>query len=223
MSVIEDLRKNVDTTPFFAAVGATDLAVEKVREARVRAAAMRTELEIDTLQSRAAKVAGEAQHLPILALNKTLELAGKAQESYDELADRGQKLVTRIRNQKATQDLLAQAGNTVALGKGAVTTLRKAAVDTERAAMATLTTGRHQAEEAAGTVAGSAKAEARTSGRAVKKAAAGTKPAAKRTATTARKRGASAKRATKAAATSAAKTAEAAEKATTTAAEKVGD
>ena len=37
MSVIEDLRKNVDTTPFFAAVGATDLAVEKVREARLRA------------------------------------------------------------------------------------------------------------------------------------------------------------------------------------------
>jgi heparin binding hemagglutinin HbhA len=37
MSVIEDLRKTVDTTPLFAVVGATDLAVEKVRHARVRA------------------------------------------------------------------------------------------------------------------------------------------------------------------------------------------
>lgn len=224
MAIVADIRKTVtDTTPVYAAVGVTDLAVEKVREARVRAAAVRSELDVDALQARAAKVADTAQHVPVRALTLTLELASKAQESYDELADRGEKLVTRIRNQKATKDLLAQANSTVALGKGAVTTLRKAAVDTERAAKATLTTGRHQAEEAAETVAESAKAEARTTGRAAKKAAAGTKPAAKRTATTARKRTASAKRATKAATTSAAKTAAAAGNATTTAAEKVGD
>ena len=47
MSVIEDLKKTVDTTPFFAAVGVTDLAVEKVRFAGLRASELRTELSAD--------------------------------------------------------------------------------------------------------------------------------------------------------------------------------
>ncbi|MGN6634240.1 MAG: hypothetical protein ACTHJ6_02090 [Oryzihumus sp.] len=221
MALVADLRKTVtDTTPVYAVVGATDLAVEKVREARTRAAALRAELDVTAVQGKAVET---AQHVPALALNRTLEIAGKAQESYDTLAERGQKLVTRIRGQKATQDLLAQAGTTLALGKGAVTTIRNAATDTERAVKATLTTGRREATEAAETVKTSTKQTATTTKRAAKKAATGTKPAAKRASTTATKRAATAKSATKAAATSAAKTAEAAEKAVEAAAEKVGD
>lgn len=228
MALVADLRKTVtDTTPVYAVVGATDLAVEKVREARTRAAALRAELgefDVTAVQGKAVET---AQHVPALALNRTLEIAGKAQESYDTLAERGQKLVTRIRGQKATQDLLAQAGNTLALGKGAVTTIRNAATDTERAVKATLTTGRREATEAAETVKTSAKTSAKATGTttrtAAKKATKATKPAAKRASTTATKRAATAKSATKAAATSAAKTAEAAEKAVEAAAEKVGD
>ncbi|GAA1252416.1 hypothetical protein [Oryzihumus leptocrescens] len=224
MALVADLRKTVtDTTPVYAVVGATDLAVEKVREARTRAAALRAELgdfDVTAVQGKAVET---AQHVPALALNRTLEIAGKAQESYDTLAERGQKLVTRIRGQKATQDLLAQAGNTLALGKGAVTTIRNAATDTERAVKATLTTGRREATEAAETVKTSAKTTGTTTKTAAKKATKATKPAAKRATTTATKRAATAKSATKAAATSAAKTAEAAEKAVEAAAEKVGD
>jgi hypothetical protein len=224
MALVADLRKTVtDTTPVYAVVGATDLAVEKVREARTRAAALRAELgdfDVTAVQGKAVET---AQHVPALALNRTLEIAGKAQESYDTLAERGQKLVTRIRGQKATQDLLAQAGSTLALGKGAVTTIRNAATDTERAVKATLTTGRREATEAAETVKTSAKATGTTTKTAAKKATKATKPAAKRASTTATKRAATAKSATKAAATSAAKTAEAAEKAVEAAAEKVGD
>ena len=224
MALVSDLRKTVtDTTPVYAVVGATDLAVEKVREARTRAASARveiTDLNVAGLQHKAVET---AQQVPARALNTTLQLAGKAQESYDSLAERGEKLVTRIRNQKSTKDLLAQASTTLSLGKGAVTTLRNAASDTERAVKATLTTGRREAGEAAETVKASTKQTATTTKTAAKKAAKGTKPAAKRASTTATKRAATAKTATKAAATSAAKTAEAAEKATTTAAEKVGD
>ncbi|MGZ4685505.1 hypothetical protein [Oryzihumus sp.] len=224
MALVADLRKTVtDTTPVYAVVGATDLAVEKVREARTRAAALRAELgdfDVTAVQGKAVET---AQHVPALALNRTLEIAGKAQESYDTLAERGQKLVTRIRGQKATQDLLAQAGNTLALGKGAVTTIRNAATDTERAVKATLTTGRREATEAAETVKTSAKATGTTTKTAAKKATKATKPAAKRATTTATKCAATAKSATKAAATSATKTAEAAEKAVEAAAEKVGD
>ena len=47
MSVMTDIKNTVDATPFFAAVGATDLAVEKVREARIRAEKVRVELSAD--------------------------------------------------------------------------------------------------------------------------------------------------------------------------------
>ncbi|EBM0725655.1 hypothetical protein XE97_25170, partial [Salmonella enterica subsp. enterica serovar Senftenberg] len=135
MALVADIRKNViDTTPVFAAVGLTDLAVEKVREARTRAtartSALRAELAADLepaalqarAQTRVVGVAGQAQELaqelPALALNRSLVLAGKAQESYESAAARGEKLVKRVRTQKATRDLIAQAETTVALGKG---------------------------------------------------------------------------------------------------------
>ena len=108
MSVIEDLKKTVDTTPFFAAVGATDLAVEKVREARlradkaradlaVRAEKARVELSTDlapaSVQARATKAVDDAKELPAIAINQTMVFGGKLTEAYDELAARGHKLV----------------------------------------------------------------------------------------------------------------------------------
>src|SRR5687768_4566815 len=107
MPFVKDIRKTVtDTTPVYAAVGATDLAVEKVREARARAAAVRANLAVDALQAkatdRATKVADRAQQVPALVLNRSLVLAGQAQESYADLATRGQSLVQRVRTQKAT-------------------------------------------------------------------------------------------------------------------------
>ena len=213
MTLVNDIRKSVtDTTPVYAAVGVTDLAVEMVREAGVRATAARADFGVrataaradfhvsalqDQAVKRAEKVAEQAHNIPALALNQTLEAASKAHSTYAELAVRGEKLVARIRNQKATKDLLAQAGSTVSLGKGAVTTVRKAAVDTGRAAKSTLTT-----------------AAPRTSA---------TRTSAKRTATVAKTSTASAKRATKAVATSAGKTATSATKAAKTATPKVGD
>jgi len=202
MTLVKDIRKTVtDTTPVFAAVGVTDLAVEKLRDARVRAAGVRVDLDVSALQDKAVKrvefVAEQAQQFPGQVLNQTLEVAGKAHETYSELAVRGHSLVTRIRNQKATKDLLAQAGSTVSLGKGAVTTVRKAAGDTRRAAKSTLTTGR--------------------------KSAVATRSSAKATVTTAKKSTTAAQRATKSAATSVRKTAAATTKAAETATTKIGD
>ena len=68
MPVIDDLKKTVDPTPFFAAVGATDLAVEKVREARLRADKARAELSADLapakVQARATKIADQVKEIP---------------------------------------------------------------------------------------------------------------------------------------------------------------
>jgi heparin binding hemagglutinin HbhA len=223
MTFVQDIRKTVtDTTPVYAAVGVTDLAVERLRAARVRAntraAAIRVELDITTLQGRASKrfekVSGQAQQIPAQVRGQGADAAGKARETYSGLAVRGEKLVKRIRNQKSTKDLLAQAGSTVALGKGAVTTVRKAAHDTQRAAIDTLTTGRREA----GTVAASVQETVTTAPAKVATVIEGTGTTA-----AAKKSVASAERATRSAATSARKTAAAAAAATKTATTKVGD
>ena len=227
MSVMEDIRKTVDSTPFFAAVGATDLAVEKVRHARVRADQARAELSADlapaNVQARATKVADQVKEIPAIVINETMVVGGKVVEGYDELALRGKTLVTRLRNQQATKDLVAQADATVAQAKGAVTSARKAAADIERSAKATITTGRREAVKAAtvvrGTVAEDAKvAQAEVAG-SVKK----TRTAAKRTTTTTKKATKRTTTSAKAATTSARKTAVAAEKAVEKGAEKIGD
>jgi hypothetical protein len=227
MSVIDDLRKTVDPTPFFAAVGATDLAVAKVREAGLRAEKVRTVLAADLapakVQARATLVAEQVREIPAVALNQTLVVGGKVAEGYDELAERGKQLVTRIRNQKATQDLVVQAETTVAQAKGAVTTARKAAADVERSAKATLTTGRKQAAKVASAVTGSVVEEAKATRTEVATSAKATRTAAKLTSTTTKKAAKKASTSAKAATTSAVKTAEAAVTATEQAAEKIGD
>ncbi len=227
MARVADIRKNViDTTPVFVAVGLTDLAVEKVRDARVKATTVRIDLDPATLQTKAqarvTEVAEQAQELPALALNRSLELAGKAQETYENVAARGEKLVKRVRTQKSTKDLLAQAEATFALGKGAVTTVRKSATDIQRSAKATLTTGRKEAAVAADAIAGSIVEEAAEATTAVKTSATRTRTAAKRSATTTKNAAAKGKSATKGATTSARKTATATKKASTAAAKKVG-
>jgi heparin binding hemagglutinin HbhA len=228
MALVADIKKTVtDTTPVYAAVGATDLAVEKVRDVRVRATAARAELSAEKLQARVSKRATEvteqAQHAPVVALNRSLELATKAYDSYESLATRGESLVKRLRTQKATKDLLAQAETTVALGKGAVTTVRKAAGEVERSAKATLTTGRHQAEAVAEVAVESAQAEAREVTEAATESAKRTRSAAKRTTTTTKKSAAATRSSAKRATTGARKTAAAAKKASADAAKKVGD
>lgn len=204
MAITAEIKKTAADTGY-AVVGATDLVVERVREAQARAAKVRAELEVKKVQDR-------VQHAPTFAVTKGLEAAGKVEETYEELSARGKKLVERIRTQRATQDLLAQGKVAVSRTKAAVTTMRRGASDVESAAKATATTAKRETKQAAGEVK-----------KTTRKRAAGTKAAAQRTATTARKRAAATTTATKAAATSVEKTAEAAQQATVAAAEKVGD
>ncbi|MEP6798184.1 MAG: hypothetical protein ABI890_08555 [Lapillicoccus sp.] len=231
MAFVTDLRKTVtDATPVLAVVGVTDLAVEKVREARTQAVATRRALAaIDPkgvqkeLTSQAEKAARQALDTPAQLFNRGLEIAEKAQEQYVDLSVRGEKLVRRIRTQKATQDLVHQVDQTVATGKGAVTTARKAARSTRRSALATLTTGRHELAKTVDTVIDTVEDDAKVLVPEVKASAKRTRTAAKRTATTARKSVASTTSRAKATTTTAKKSAPRARKATAAAASKVGD
>jgi heparin binding hemagglutinin HbhA len=207
MTLVKDIRKTVtDTTPVYAAVGVTDLAVERLRDARTRAAAVRKDLDVSAMQDRAVKrfekVPEQVLQIPAQVRSQTVEVAGKARETYTGLAVRGEKLVKRVRSQKSTKDLFAQAGSTVSLGKGAVTTVRKVARDTQRAAIVTLATGRREAES----VAASVQHDVRATGRAATKAPATTPTVIEGTGTPAQKSTASAERATRSVAAGARKT-----------------
>ncbi len=234
MAVNDDLRTTIDTTPLYAIAGATDLAVEKVREAQKRADARRAELTKRAeaaradltpaaLQARVGTMTEQVKELPALALNQGLVVGGRFTEGYADLATRGKGLVGRIRTQKATQDLVAQAETTVAHAKGAVTTARHAAAEIERSAKATITTGRNEAVKVATVLTDSVAEEAKEAQVEVAASAKRTRSAAKRTSTTTKRATKRTTSSAKGATTSARKTAKATEKATEKAAEKVGD
>jgi hypothetical protein len=244
MTVIEDIRKSVTgSTPVLAVVGATDLAVERVRKVAGDTAAFQAEVEtrVTKLQEEVEKtvsaidpawlqhlitkaldpkaIQAGAQQVPALAVSRALEVAGQVESRYESLAARGKSLVGRVQSQKATQDLVSQGKATLSRSRAAVTTARKAVDDTTAAARGAVTIGRREAKEAVTeveqAVAGTEKAVARTTR--------GTRSAVKRTSTTARNRTATTRTSVKGAATSARKTATKAVDAAQAAAEKVGD
>lgn len=206
MSVTTTVKKVV-TDQTYATVGATDLAVETFRGYTAQIAALRTELEPKKVQARVKAAPTEAQAY------------------YADLAKRGEELVARIRKQKATQDLVDQAEATLALGKGVVTTVRKAVADVERSAKATLTIGRKEAAKAAEVVVDSVDVDVdvEKAKKAVTSSAKRTTSAAKGTTTTAKKAATRTRTATKSTATAAKKTAAKTTQAAEKAAEKVGD
>jgi len=211
------------STPLFAVVGVTDLAVERVRAAAANASAVQAQFEarVSGVQADVAKrvtafdpkaLRSQAQEAPTKAAARALEVAGRAEAAYEELAERGKLLVDRVRSQASTQDLVHQAGNTLSRGRAAVTVARKAADETASAILSTLSVGRREAE----TFVDETVADADT---AVKH----TQASATKTATTARKRAAATKSAVKGVETSASKTATKASTAAKSAAKKVGN
>ena len=230
MAFATDLKKTVtDATPVYAVVGVTDLAAEKLRAARTQARTQAAAAGKTITAVTPKTVQKQVQDVPAVVLERSLELAGKAQGQYDAFAARGEELVKKIRTQKPTQDLVAQAEQTVAIGKGAVTTVRKAVSDTQASAKATITTGRHQAVRVAGVVNDVVSREAKDAAiaadvvaDATQDAVAKTATPAKRTRTTAQKGAKATTARTKATATSARKAAPRARKATKAAAQKVG-
>jgi len=230
MAFTHELKKTVtDATPVYAVVGVTDLAAEKLRAARTQARTQAAAAGKTITAVTPKTVQKQVQDVPAVVLERSLELAGKAQGQYDAFAARGEELVKKIRTQKPTQDLVAQAEQTVAIGKGAVTTVRKAVSDTQASAKATITTGRHQAVRVAGVVNDVVSREAKDAAIAAdvvadtaQDAVAKTATPAKRTRTTAQKGAKASTARTKATATSARQAAPRARKATKAAAQKVG-
>lgn len=214
MSTTQDLRKSLTgSAPFQALVGVTDLAVERARVAVADLEKAVGSFEPKDLQAAARELPAKAVSTAIATAD---QLAERAEATYAELTERGQDLITRVRRQRATQELLEQSRTTVSITRSAVTTARKAAVETANAALGLV----GQTREEAVTAAAESVVAAEQS---VEKAAARTRTAARKTSTTAKKSAATTRSRAKAATTSARKSAAAARKAAAATAAKVGD
>ena len=146
------------TRPFYAVVGAGDLAVEYARTAAtdVQARFSKVDLEpkalgdqartvvasrIDELAEDAKKAQSKLGARVADLQTETLALPGKVEAyvnetaatatgAYGELAVRGQVLVNRIRKQQATQDAKAAAGTTAAKARTTRTQATRSATKT---------------------------------------------------------------------------------------------
>jgi chromosome segregation ATPase len=102
----------------------------------------------EALAADAKTVPAKLRELPAVAQAGLTTVLGQAEETYEELAARGQEIVGRIRTQKSTEDLVAQAKTTVSKAKATRTTARKTAQTAERNVKATATSARKTAKSA---------------------------------------------------------------------------
>src|SRR5579862_1387439 len=90
---------NIDRKPFYASVGAGDAAIERLR-ARVTAlpAQLRdVPAQLRTVPAQLASLPVRAQALPTTLQKQRAEFGTKAEKLYEELAARGEKVVTELR------------------------------------------------------------------------------------------------------------------------------
>jgi heparin binding hemagglutinin HbhA len=163
-----DTKPKTPTTPLYALAGAGDLAIAKLREIRedvtVRFAALKDQPKsvqaefskrqaeltkrFETLAADARTVPTQLRDLPGFVQTKVTTVVDQAEAAYDELADRGKDLVTRIRKQQATEDLATAVKNTIGKAKATSTSAGKAADTTTRNVKATATSAKKAAKSA---------------------------------------------------------------------------
>lgn len=160
MSALQDFRKTVtDPTPFYAAVGLLDRAVDQVRtatdEAGKKALELREQFTADQLVGRAQEVANESvervQDLPKRFEKQSKAFYAQAEESYTDLSKRGAGVIAGLRQQQE-----AQTQQFVEQGKQTAASARKVAEDAQSFATKTVLSGRKevakQVEAVAGTI-----------------------------------------------------------------------
>ena len=153
----EKTLKNVDPTPLYALVGASDLAVEKLRNVSSELQVLVADMDPKTVPSKVqaatnARVEAvtadmkarksDAKDFPTMAQNMLFEMLSQAVATYGELAERGKELVIRVRNQRESEVLQDQAKATVSKVKATATTTKKSAAATKKSAKSAATSAR---------------------------------------------------------------------------------
>ena len=96
MPTVKTLRTSVlESTPVLAAIGATDLAVERLRSAVGGAATVPSAAQARLRALDPGKLMAAAQQVPTIAVSKALAAAGRAEAGYADAAKRGDSVVRR--------------------------------------------------------------------------------------------------------------------------------
>ena len=141
--------------PVLASVGATDLAVEKVRDyvaefQKLVAGVQKTDAKKvrAAVEARVTELQGEAKAYPAKVQSLVDDNVTVAADAYGDLIKRGESLVGRIRRQESTKATTRSAQTTVVKAKTTTTQARKA-VDAEvTATKKTATAARNAAKDA---------------------------------------------------------------------------
>ena len=156
----------VAAKPLYAGVGATDLAVEYVREyvadVQKRFAGVQKNVKgfdfepkalreqtVTTVNSRVSELRSDALAQVEKVQTRVNENVATVTDTYGDLAKRGETLVARIRKQEATQAAAASAETTTAKAKTTTTQAKKTVKKSAGSAKATRTSAKKTASNAA--------------------------------------------------------------------------
>ena len=116
------------TQPLYAVVGVADLAIEQVKDVPALYVA-----EVKKASSRISEVPAQVKALPNQVKTLSDEVTEKATDLYAKLAVRGERLVTQIRRQPATEAAIAEGKEAVRKAEAAATAAKKSVQAGEKA------------------------------------------------------------------------------------------
>ncbi len=116
------------TKPLFAVVGVADYAIEQAKEVPADVTA-----RVSKVQARLSEVPAQVRELPTQVQARVEQVSEKATDLYTQLTIRGERLVTQIRRQPATEAAIAEGKEAVRKAEAAATAARKSAKASEKA------------------------------------------------------------------------------------------
>jgi hypothetical protein len=116
------------TKPLFAFVGVADLAIEQAKDvpADVTARVSKVQESVKTLPTQVKNLRGEVE-------TRVSTATEKASDLYTQLTIRGERLVTQIRRQPATEAAIAEGKEAVRKAEATATAAKKSAKAGEKA------------------------------------------------------------------------------------------
>ena len=139
MSTLTDKFSTIDLTeakkPLFAALGVADLTLEQVKEvpADLTAEAKKVQSRVEAVPAQLKTLPAQVKDLRITAEAKLTGAQTKANDFYAKLAVRGERLVTQIRRQPATEAAIAEGKEAVKKAEAATVAAKRSAKAAEKA------------------------------------------------------------------------------------------
>ncbi len=180
MDIRTTLDKITSKTSLYAAAGAGDLAVEKLRAASGRLRQVDGTQLRDQARAGLGALQGGVSSLPGHAAATVGGVGQEADSVYGDLVRRGRSIVRRVRRQRATEELREQAGTTATRARATRRTAQDAATSTATTTKRTARSTTRSAGQGTRSTARAGKSTAAAAAKTTKAAAKASRDAAKK-------------------------------------------